>query len=404
MAKKKPIKPDEVTEDISNAPVPEEEELGPPGPVEAKKKSVATASTPSVKVVKSQVAARSWPPRALWIVVGLVGLIAVAALGYLLTRPPHPSVVSNTPSNNTNSALLVPRRLDGIMVPPAAANTNIIAAMMENASDSRPPSSLDKASVVYEALAEGGITRFLALFPFGQNIAEIGPIRSARLYYVQWAEEYKPLYVHAGGSPQALTYLRNSQTNVIDFNQFSHGPNFWRDKTRLAPHNLYTSTDLLFLGIKRIAPDSVPTYSSWLFKDETPLDNRPASVNDMVIDFSSFNYKVMYKYDRVNNQYNRFQGDKPHLTKDNSQVTVKNVVVEFAKTLALGDDKKRLDIEAVGQGKILMFRDGTVTQGTWKKTVPSARTEWLDADGQPLALNAGTIWVEVVPTDRQIVY
>src|SRR5262249_45825148 len=136
--------------------------------------------------------------------------------------------------------------------------------------------------------------------------------------------------------------------------------------------------------LKKVAPTLVPTFNSWQFKAEAALEDRPQSTNDIVIDFSSFNYKVTYKYDRVNNVYARYQGDSPHITKDGTQILAKDIVVEYTKTVATNDEKKRLDIDTTGQGKLLMFRDGTVTTGTWKKDSPSSRTEFLDANNQPL--------------------
>ncbi len=334
---------------------------------------------------------------------GLVILVVAGVLGWkLFGSSPAPT---NTVVTNTSTEKLVPRVLDGVPVQADRAFTNIYAVVIENMVDSRPPSGLDKASVIYETLAEGGITRFLALWPVGQAVDQIGPVRSARPYFISWAAEYKPLFVHAGGSPQALATLKSSQTNVYDFNQFTHGGNFVRDNTRPAPHNLYTDPDKLYSGLRNSpARDAVPTYTSWLFKGEPPFDNRPATVNDLVIDFSSFSYKVTYKYDRVQNSYLRFVADQPHLTRDGVQLVAKNIMVQFEKIGLIANDKQRLDIQTIGSGKLLLFRDGTVTSGTWKKDSDAARTQWLDASGNALALNPGQIWIETVPTDAKVTY
>lgn len=371
----------------------------PPAPEEA-----ISPESAEPRVVKSAAPEKKSKPRWLWITIGAIGLGAIAGAGFVLTKSSPGQPIANQGAVNTNAPMTVARKLDGLPVLVDAANPNIYAVMVENAVDSRPPSGLDKASVVYEALAEGGITRFLALWPVGQNIAEIGPVRSARKYFVEWAEEYKPLYVHSGGSPDSLSYLQSRNTNVIDFNQFRHGPNFIRDKTRRVPHNLYTSTDLLYLGLKRLAPEAVPDYQAWVFGSEAPLDGRPAAVADIVVDFSSFNYKVTYKYDRALNQYQRYQGEAPHVTRDNSNVFAKNVIVQFTKTQATGDAQKRLSIETVGEGKAIVFRDGLVTVGTWKKDSPSGRTTWTDNFGQPIKLNPGPVWISFVPADRKVVY
>lgn len=390
--------PSEQPADILPAPAPKTETPAAPTP--------STSASTQPKVVKSSVPKpKPAVPIWVWVVVGVVVLGGAAALGFIFNRPAT-STTTNQPANgNTNTTQLVPRLLDGVLVPPDQAKSNTYAIMIENEISSRPPSALDKASVVYSALAEGGITRFMALYPVGgEKLAQIGPVRSARPYFITEAEEYKALYVHAGGSPQALSYLKSSASNVIDFNQFSHGGNFIRDDSRPAPHNLYTDSDKLFLGLKQVAPNLTPTFTSWTFKDEAAFDSRPATVNDIVINYSAFNYKVKYTYDRVQNRYQRFQADKAHVTRQGDQIYAKDVIVEFVKTGLISGEKQRLQMDLVGTGRMLMFRDGTAIEGTWKKDSNTARTQFLDKDGNTLALNPGPIWIELVPTDRTVTY
>ncbi len=309
-------------------------------------------------------------------------------------------------NRNTNSSALVPRKLDGVWVDPDKANPNIYAVMIENLTSSRPPSGLDKASVVYEALAEGGITRFMALYPVGGGeIGEIGPVRSARRYYIAWAEEYnKPLYVHVGGSPDALSYLRSSQSNVIDFNQFYHAPNFWRDRSRSAPHNLYSSTGKLYLGLKQVAPDVTPDYIPWPFKDDAPPAGRSTAYPEIKIEYSSFNYNVTYKYHPGLNRYFRLQGDSEHVTRGGDKIWAQTVVVQYVQTGLLAGDRQRLEMRTEGEGRALVFRDGQVIEGTWKKPSARERTQFLDQNGQPIEFNRGPIWISVLPTDRSVTY
>lgn len=356
-----------------------------------------------VVVRSSKSTKRSFPVWG-WVVLGVLLLGGITVLGLNIFQPTVDS--TNTTNSTVNIPLvdqLVPRKLDGVMVAADQANPNIFAVMIENIRESRPPSGLDEASVVYEALAEGGITRFMALFPIGNGVSQIGPIRSARQYYVDWAEEYNPLYVHVGGSPQALQYLRG-KPNVIDFNQFTNGPFFTRDKSRRAPHNLYSSTDMLYLGLKRRAPNAVPSFTPWSFKEEPSIDDRPEGVKDLAIEFSGAAYRVMYKYDRALNQYQRWVGGAEHVTKKGHKIYANNIVIQFTKTSLLPKDKLRLHMETVGQGKMLMVRDGTVVEGVWNKESKTARTQFLDTAGLPLALNPGKTWIEIVPTDRKVTY
>lgn len=389
--------------------MPDEDEPLDPKPVKPMPTKSATSSElPKPTVNKPAALSKKPMPRWVWYALAGVALLGIVMIvGWKVFGGPSTSTTNTNTTTNTaiDTSDFIPRVLDGVLVQPDRAFTNIYAVIIENEVSSRPPSGLDKASVVYETLAEGGITRFMALFPVGQAVKEIGPVRSARPYFISWAEEYKPLFVHAGGSPQALSYLKSGKANVFDFNQFSHGGNFIRDDSRPAPHNLYTDPEKLYSGLRKgPSRDAIPTYTSWLFKGETPIDSRASSANDIVVNFSSFNYKVTYKYDRVQNVYARTLGDKAHLTRDGVQLAPKNVVVLFTKVGLIPKEKQRLDITTIGSGKMLLFRDGTVTEGTWKKDSNTDRLKFLDASGNPLALNAGQIWIDTVSTDAKVTY
>lgn len=370
--------------------------------------SAATNATESPKpnVVKAdkknKLITKSW----LWITIAAVVLIVlVSAIGFSIFGK-HNNNSNTAATTNVNTVVndMAPRHIDGVLVPTAKDNSVIEAVMIENEKEARPPSGLDKASIVYEALAEGGITRFMGIFPVDTSVAQIGPVRSARPYFITEAEEYDPLYVHAGGSPQALAYIRSGKANIYDFTQFSNGGYFIRDSTRPAPHNLYTNSNELYMGFTRLARNAVATYTPWMFKDEAPLDTRPTTIKDLVINFSSFTYKVTYKYDRVMNRYQRYQADAPHVTRDGSQIYAKDIVVEFVKTSIIPGETERLQMGLIGTGKMLMFRDGTVVEGTWKKDSNTGRTEWSDQTGNQLSLNPGQIWVELVPENTVVTY
>lgn len=371
-------------------------------------KSEAQTSMPKPVVVKSPTRPKSKLPSWVWIVVlAVVALGGAAIVGWKLFGAKSTNTNIAVSDVNVNTEALFSRLIDGVPVPQDQVNTNLYAVVIENLIDSRPPSGLDKASVVYETLAEGGITRFLALFASGaRTVSEIGPVRSARPYFVSWAQEYSnPLFIHAGGSPEALALLKLKSTKVTDFNQFTHGGNFIRDGARTAPHNLYTNYTLLYSGMQNTAlRDAVPQYTSWTFKSEDSIDTRPTTVNDVVVNFSSFNYKVTYKYDRVQNQYQRLVADKPHVTRSGDQIYVKDIAVVYTDINVTQNNKGRMDIKTVGTGKLLLFRDGTTTEGTWKKDSDTSRIQFLDSSGQPLALNPGQIWIEVVPTTAVVTH
>ncbi len=344
---------------------------------------------------------------AMIIVIIGVALIVIAAAGYFLVGRSTNTNSNTNSSTNTSvdtTSQLVPRRIDGVLDKPANQNKYPIAIMVENQVQARPQSGLDKANIVYEALAEGGITRFMAIYTFAGSVKEIGPVRSARPYYVDWARGYNALYAHIGGSPKA--YARIASTGVLDFDQFHNSQYFWRDKTRdvASEHTLYTSDYLMTLALLDKKMPITGDYTAWKYKDDAPSADRPSSQH-ITINFSSFSYKVDYEYDPVNNVYVRSEAEKPHVMRDGTPLQPKNVVVLSVNRqleTPVTDNHGRLQMDTIGQGAAQFFIDGTVTKGTWKKDSAQAPLELLAQDGSQVTLNAGQTWVEIVPPDQTV--
>lgn len=336
----------------------------------------------------------------IFISVGVVVVIAGVA-GYLIFGLNLDDQGSSNTANKSQSGDTVRRAIDGVMVPADQANYFPVAVVIENLVAARPQSGLSQANIVYEALAEGGITRFLALYA-GQPVSEIGPVRSARPYFVDLVLEYGALFAHAGGSPQAIADIRSE--GVFDLNQFYNSQYYWRDKTRqvASEHTLFSSSQLLTFALRDKKAAATADFDSWIFKDDTPLNSRPQEQKTITIDFSSFSYKVEYSYDRAKNDYVRSLAGAPHLDKGGAAIRPKNVIVQKVKTRLI--DAERLGMDIVGQGDAIVFRDGVATVGHWEKKSKTGRTTFTDAAGVAIEFNAGQTWVEVVPTDREILY
>jgi hypothetical protein len=301
-----------------------------------------------------------------------------------------------------------------------------LGVMIENSIDARPQSGLSQADVVYEAVAEGGITRFLSIF-YCQDAGQVGPVRSARTYFVDFVSEYadNPLYAHVGGANQpgpadALGQLSDyGWTGYNDLNQFSIGfPTFWRDYDRLpgvaTEHTMYSSVDKLwdFAATDRKLTNVNEDGKSWdakfvkyEFSDDAPLAQRPGS-QTVHLEFwqsAGSNYFVDWTYDSKTNVYKRNVGGKPHTDKDNSkQIVAKDVVVlemleENANDGYVAND--HLLYQDKGTGKAVVFKDGKRINGTWAKKSRTSRTIITDSSGNEIKFNRGLIWFEILPTE-----
>ncbi len=297
------------------------------------------------------------------------------------------------------------RVIDGVKVSNGTENLLPVTVMIENLSTVRPQFGLSRAQVVVEALAEGGITRFLAIYASGEALETIGPVRSARDYYVDWAEEYRGAYVHAGGSPQALQRLVGNNY-LTDLNQISGDhAYFWRDTSRVAPHNLFTSTELLGYALRdKGLSETAGTYGGWLFEKEAAKKNRPAS-QSIQLSFSTSSYDVTYDYDDETNTYARSNGGTPHMDAlTNEQIRVKNIIVQYVSSSLLDAASGRLSLTTVGEGDAIVFMNGIATPARWKKPARGERTRFYNQEGTELSFVTGTTWIEVLPEGRAVEY
>lgn len=291
----------------------------------------------------------------------------------------------------------VRRRIDGVYVPKGEENFSPIAVIIENLFEARPQSGLSRANLVYEAEAEGRITRFLAFFADGNEVKKIGPIRSARPYFVDWVRELSALFVHVGGSPEALVKIK--QENIFDMNEFYQGGYFWRDEERIAPHNVYTSSENTnkYLEKNQVFEGR---YSSWVFKDDTPVKDANLAQN-IKIDFDFSDFKVFWEYDKENNDYVRHMDSKIHYDAEGRAIKAKNIVVQYVKAKVI-DNVLRLKMEHIGEGESILCQDGICETGKWMKQSGALRTRFYRNSGEEFQFNAGPTWVEIVRPEIEV--
>ena len=192
---------------------------------------------------------------------------------------------------------MVAAPLTGRMVREDIAQRHPIAVMVDDQRDARPQSGFTDASVVWQAPAEGGIPRYMLIFQ-DRVSPSVGPVRSARQYYIAWAAEWKAMYAHVGGSPQAMATLRAQGRGQLVYNADEFrwgGVYFHRTKDRFAPHNVYSAGKELRALAKRLGAKDGPIKGAWKFAPDAPLERRPTGGRITVV--YSWN-TIVYRYDR----------------------------------------------------------------------------------------------------------
>jgi hypothetical protein len=298
-----------------------------------------------------------------------------------------------------------------------------LGVMIENHTEARPQSGISFADVVYEAIAEGGITRFLTVF-YCQDADVVGPVRSARTYFIDFLSEYGsfPLYAHVGGAnsdgqADALGQLETyGWAGVNDLNQFSIGfPVFLRDYDRLGrtvatEHTMYSSTTKLWdyaaksRKITNVNPDGEKwdkDFVPYTFKEDAALSTRPAAQTVSYDFWDGYgDFSVLWNYDKTTNSYLRTNGGKPHLDLDTKkQLTAKNVIVLFMKESRANDGYEgnlHMLYGTKGTGNAKVFMDGVETDAIWSKKSRTAHLYLKDKRGQDIELNRGKSWFSIV--------
>lgn len=328
------------------------------------------------------------------IVLFIAGAGAAAYFLFFTKSAPAPKVSVQQPVKKTEpKPTTVASVLTGLQVDPAVNQRPITGIMIENSEDARPQSGLSQAGVVFEAIAEGGITRFLTLW-LDEEPGYIGPVRSVRPYYIQWAMGFDAAIAHVGGSPDGLADMK--AWGAKDLDQFAGGSFFTRITARAAPHNVYTSIANL-RAYENQKGYGVSNFTPLARKAEQPSATPTASSINFNISSATFN--VHYDYDKATNSYKRSEGGAAHIDQNsNTQISPKVVV---ALVLPQGSNGKYTTYQTIGSGQVYVFQDGIVTTGTWKKDSNSGNFSFTDSNGLELKLNAGQTWFTALGgTDR----
>ena len=288
------------------------------------------------------------------------------------------------------------------------SNSRPIALMIDNDNESaRPQIGIEDAYITYEIIVEGGSTRFMALFK-GNLPEKVGPVRSSRHYFLDYALENDAIYAHAGWSPKAANDIKTLGVNNINGIIGDDGVNYWRDNTYdNSWHNLYTS-------IKKLSDHAKNKKNYRMETEQKPLieyytndsELTGTETNAVNVSYSPY-YKVSLKYNFETNNYERYINSKPHTSQTGNILGFKNVIVYQVENFDLPDteNKGRQDIRNIGSGTGYYLSNGVRQDIKWEKTDRNSKTKYtLASDGSELKINPGNTMIQIAPKTYEITF
>lgn len=386
----KPTKVKENYQPITQEPMPEE----PTQPAQQTPKTSLIDKIKNFKVPTPKTKKQ-------WILAIAVMAVLLGGAGYaiywFIIRDNSPPVVQTMPEPEPAEPEKIYSKVSGREIGASINQRPVYAVQIENSPEARPQSGLKEADIVYEAIAEGGITRFNALFH--DNVpANIGPIRSLRPYFIDWFLPFDAAIVHAGGSPEALNDVGALRLKDID-----HGSSsgiFRRSSDRYSPHNLYSSGQQILdlMGQRGFSSkaNSLPR------KDAAPAE--APNAKNISLRVSRGLYDVAFTYDAASNTYLRAQGGGPHIDAESKSQLAPSVVVVPIIPRSTHSNRIHTVYGTTDGGKVYVFQNGVVTEGTWKKTARNAQWQLLDANGAPIELNRGQTWFTMIESADRVSY
>jgi hypothetical protein len=342
---------------------------------------------------------RSWARRPLaWGVLasaGLAGLVLSAC-----SSPTHDDAAGKSkPTTTTTSSAPAPAcPLTGLPAPGGSVPQRpAMAVKIDNYPAGRPQSGLDKADIVFEEPVEGGITRYAAVFQC-QDVALIGPVRSARNIDIGILGQLgNPLEAHVGGIDPVIANIDASPVVNVDIGQSNslmiHPPG------KVPPDADYTSTAIVYGTHPTMTTPPAPLFT---YSKAPPTGGTPVSTVN--IDFSGTS-NVTWKWNAATNTFLRFyNGTTPDLLADNVQNAAANVVVQYVQISygpwaenSEGGLEVQADLYPNASGTAVVYRNGVAIAATWHRSTLGSPTQYVDAAGAPIPMQAGQTWVELVP-------
>lgn len=351
-----------------------------------------------------------------WKKIGLTLLLLGALLGMAACKndpPPQeeedPIVEVVIPEEEGIPEGMAVNPLTGLYIEEAAAKARPVAIMINNIRQALPQSGISEADVIYETLAEGNITRLLALFQ-NPTSEKIGPVRSARHYYLDLAFNHDAIYIHYGGSQQAYDAISTLKADNLNGLSSLDTLMFWRDPERMKKkgmyeHSVYTSGEKIQLGWEKqkLRKEIDESWQQMLYFAEEEVTPQGTAADQVDLPFTT-QITTSFTYDPENKVYKRFQYNGPHIDENNGeQLTTKNIIVQYATITHIpGDKEGRRDVKLVAQGKGVYITNGFSMPITWKKESHKSPTLYYDESGKLLEINKGKTWIIIFPDNREI--
>lgn len=341
----------------------------------------------------------------------IIILIALACGGYYYYKT-HIAKENSSKQEGTKEPVKKPEKKKVKIYDEGSKERNV-AVMLDNNTKAWPHSGINSAYCIYEMEVEGGESRLMALFKNKQDLDKVGPIRSARHYFLNYALEHDAIYTHVGQSPRAESDLR--KLGMADVNgqwydsmksrNDSREKDFWREKGKVRPHNAYTTIKHIFEAAKE-RKYNVESEKGQVFKysvDEITLDkeNSKAATKVTAGYAGGTNNKTVFNYDEAKKEYTKTsKGVKQvdEITKE--PYTIKNLVILKANTTYIDD--KRLDVANVGTLEGYYITNGRAQKITAKKESRSAKTKYYDEAGKEIVFNDGRTYIMVIRTNYNI--
>ena len=279
-----------------------------------------------------------------------------------------------------------------------------IAIMIDNHRGAWPQAGLNDAYIVYEIIVEGAETRLMPVFK-GKNLDKIGPVRSARHYFLDYALENDAIYVHFGSSPQALSDIATYKVNNINGISESES-NFWRVKDKKAPHNVVTNTKKIFEMANSKKYRTTSSTNSLLNYQEKEVELNDGTIaNEIEIPYSSSNV-VSYKYNEQTKRYERYsKGNKRVDWVTNEVISTKNIIITFVENYTLKDveNKGRQGLKNIGDKKGYYITNGKAIEIVCSKSSRTEKTVYKDLQGNKINVNDGNTFIQICPIDANVV-